>query len=138
MKIKLKVEKKFDVKYLKAQVGARYWEDSTLNGEEDEDGNMPCREGDYWMPLIDIENGIIVNWPVGNTARIHYKVCDDGFYTLLDADKNEIIAKEGYVPDIMCPEGDGYGDYVIMNIDKDGRIANWDANLSDFDENSDG
>ncbi len=31
----------------------------------------------------------------------------------------------GYVPSIMCPEGNGYGDYVIMKVDAEGRIANW-------------
>jgi hypothetical protein len=25
----------------------------------------------------------------------------------------------------MCPEGNGYGDYVIMKVDAEGRIANW-------------
>jgi hypothetical protein len=133
MKLKLKVEKEFDVKYLLARVGARYWEDSTLNGEPDEQGNMPCREGDYWSPLIDIERGIIMNWPVGNTADIHYKVCDDGIYHLLDENKVVIKSIEGYVPDIMCPEGEGYGDYVIMKIKSDASIANWEVTLSEFE-----
>ena len=47
MKIILKIEKEFDVKYLKAKVGVRYWEDSRVDGVEDEDGDLiPCREGD--------------------------------------------------------------------------------------------
>lgn len=25
----------------------------------------------------------------------------------------------------MCPEEPGYGDYIIMKIDEDGKIENW-------------
>lgn len=136
MKVKLKIEKEFEVKYLLAEVGARYWEDSTVNGEEDTEGTIiPCRDGEYWKPLIDIETGIITNWDKGHTASIHYKCCDDGLYKLLDENKNEIKAIEGYVPNIMCPKENGYGDYVIMDIDRDGKIENWKADLSDFQDN---
>lgn len=38
MKITIKVKKEFEVKYLKAKCGVRYWEDATVNGEEDKDG----------------------------------------------------------------------------------------------------
>ena len=30
------------------------------------------------------------------------------------------------------PEGRGYGDYIIMNIDENGKIANWKFNPEDF------
>ena len=29
----------------------------------------------------------------------------------------------------MCPESNGYGDYIIMEIDKDGKIDKWDSLL---------
>ena len=35
----------------------------------------------------------------------------------------------------MCPEGEGYGDYVIMKIDGDGKIEKWVADLSEFEAN---
>jgi hypothetical protein len=137
MKVKLKIEKEFDVKYLLAEVGARYWEDAKVNDIEDSEGTeIPCRDGEYWMPLIELETGIIVNWEKGKTASIHYKCCDDGLYRLLDENRNEIMAIEGYVPSIMCPKKDGYGDYVIMDIDVDGKIDGWVADLSDFTEES--
>jgi hypothetical protein len=83
--------------------------------------------------LIDIDTGKITNWKEGVEADIHFKVCDAGTYQLLDENKKVILEKEGYVPDIMCPEGAGYGDYIIMKIDKDGIIANWDAeDIDDF------
>jgi hypothetical protein len=133
MKVKLKIEKEFEVKYLFAKCGARYWEDATVNECEDTEGTLiPFRNGDYWEPLIELETGVIRNWPKGTTADIHYKVCDDGEYTLLNEDYEHIKTIEGYVPDIMCPEGDGYGDYVKMRIDQDGKIQNWKPNLEAF------
>lgn len=133
MKVKLKIEKDFEVKYLLAEVGARYWKDATVNDEEDTEGTLiPCREGDYWKPLIDIETGVIVNWLKGSVASIHYKACDDGKYHLLDEDKNIIKSIDGYVPDIMSPKENGYGDYVIMDVDREGQIANWKIKLEDF------
>lgn len=89
MKIELTITKEFEIKYLLAKVGVRYWEDAIVNGEEDINGDLiPCRVGDYWSPLIDIETGIITNWEIGKTASIHYKCCDDGSYHLLDENYN--------------------------------------------------
>lgn len=133
------------VKYLRARCGVRYWEDGHINGEQDEDGSrIPLREGTAadndrlgggnWCPTIDLDTGIIEHWPAGTVASIHYKVCDDGDYELLDVDRNVVKAIEGYVPTIMCPEGKGFGDYVIMEIDGEGKIAKWEVDLSDFEE----
>ena len=137
MKIEVteKVEK--EVVFLKASCGVRYWDDGEVNGKSDDDGKIPCREGDLWCPLICLKSGIIMNWECGVTASVHYKVCDDGSYALLDKDRDEVISIDGYVPAIMCPEGGGYGDYVIMRIDEDGRILNWKPDLSDFEEKTD-
>lgn len=138
MKVMMKIEKEFDVKYLLAECGVRYWEDATVNGEEDGEGTLiPCREGDYWKPLINIETGVIENWRQGVTAEIHYKCCDDGVYRLLDENQKEIKSFEGYVPVMMCPERNGYGDYVIMNVDENGKISNWDVDFSDFRDDED-
>ncbi len=141
--ISVTTEKVVAVKYLRARCGVRYWEDATVNGEEDTDGSrIPLREGtaadnDHlgggnWCPTIDIDTGIIENWPKGTTASVHYKCCDDGDYELLDAERNVVKAIKGYVPSIMCPEDCGYGDYVIMEIDGDGKIANWQVDLQEF------
>nr|WP_246374796.1 hypothetical protein [Pseudochelatococcus contaminans] len=120
-----------------ADCGVRYWEDAIVNGGTDDEGALiPFRDGDTWCPVIEIETGIIVGWPKGTTADLHYKVCDEGKYTLLDAHKEKIISIDGYVPRIMSPGGNGYGDYVIMTIDGDGRIAGWHADLSSFEESS--
>lgn len=128
-------EVKKEVKFLKADCGVRYWEDADVNGTTDEDGSLiPCRSGDSWCPVIDIETGAIRDWPAGTTADIHYKVCDAGAYQLLDADMNVVKEIEGYVPSIMSPGGNGYGDYVIMTIGPDGKIADWRVDLEDFED----
>ncbi len=122
-----------NAKTLKVEAGVRYWEDATVNGEQDDDGTIPLRSGDAWCPSIDIDTGRIIDWPAGTTADLHYKVCDAGIYVLLGDDDTEIARKEGYVPEIMSPGGNGYGDYIIMTIGEDGVIANWTADLSDFE-----
>lgn len=144
MKFTVATKQSVEVKYLRARCGVRYWEDAIVNGEEDTDGSrIPCRKGTAadndrlgggdWCPTIDLETGKIEGWPEGTTARLHYKVCDDGDYALLDADRNVVKAIDGYVPDIMCPGDASYGDYVIMTIGADGVIANWRVDLSDFE-----
>ena len=35
---------------------------------------------------------------------------------------------EGYVPDLMSLDEDGYGDYMNLTINKDGFIENWPDN----------
>lgn len=133
MKIELTVKKEFEVMYLQAECGVRYWEDALVNGVEDLKGALiPCKQGDNWCPLIAIETGVILNWVTGRTAKIHYKVCDDGTYRLLDENKEVVKEFDGYVPTIMCPKGNGYGDYVIMEVDENGKISNWKIDLEEF------
>lgn len=119
--------------YLQAKCGVRYWEDASVNGVQDADGTLiPCHVGDDWRPLIELATGTVMDWPTGTTADVHYKVCDDGRYWLLDEKLDELRCIEGYVPKMMSPGGCGYGDYVIMKIGPDGKIENWRADLSYF------
>lgn len=114
--------------YIEVEAGVRYWEDATVNDVEDEDGALiPFRKGDAWCPTIDLQTGKVLNWPSGTTADVHYKVCDDGRYWLLDRDFVRIAGREGYVPGaFLCHGGSGYGDYIIMVIGADGRIADYE------------
>jgi hypothetical protein len=154
MKINMTMLVEKDIKYLKAIMGVRYWVDcaySTDNGEtwnnDFEDTNeeserimklTPCvvrkdigyRESDYLELIIDLENGKVLNWPEGFCLSTNYKVCDDGDYSFLDADMNEVINitkeyKQYYVPDFLALEDEGYGDYVYINILGDGSIENF-------------
>ena len=151
MKITILKPVDFEAKFLKVDAGVRYWEDAEVNGVRDIDlyeskgaGKplMPCavqikdkpEECIYsdhylWRPLIDIETGQIVNWEKGFDANVHYKVCDNFQCEILDADKNVIASYDGYVPSVMCPEDEGYGDYIIMDIDENGFIQGWNKEL---------
>lgn len=109
-------------------------EDATVNGVEDKDGSlMPFMEGGKWCPVINFETGIIKDWPKGTTADIHYKVCDDGSYSLIDETGESVLAIiEDYVPSILSPKENGYGDYIIMDVDENGQIADWLPDITDF------
>lgn len=141
----------FEAVHLKIDAGVRYWDDAKVNGEydtncedlENPDGRptIPCAEyvGEQhrvlhgenwrWRPLIDIETGQIVNWEQGTTAHIHYKVCDDFLCDILDANNEVIASYDGYVPDMMCPAEEGFGDYIIMDIDETGLIQGWNKEM---------
>lgn len=134
MRITVKKEVEVDIKTLHISAGVRYWEDATVNGVEDAEGNLiPCRNGENWEPIVDVETGVIIDWPAGTIAKIHYKVCDAGTYKLCDAEGNVVLEHEGYVPKIACPQPDGFGDYIIMNVGLDGKIANWKFTTYGFD-----
>lgn len=139
MKVKFKKEVEADARYLDVKANVRCWDDATVNGIKDEDGGLiPCRQGDLWKPIIDIDKGIITNWEKGKTADIHYKICDAGVYTVLDNNTNILKEKDGYVPNILSPGGSGYGDYIIMKIDESGKIENWEIDLDDIFEDEEG
>lgn len=135
MQVKVKQEVVMDATTILVNAYVRYWEDGTVNGVEDNDDcpNMPCavkgNDGYRWMPIIDIETGQIRNWREGTTAEIHYKVCDEFKCKVIDEKGGvhcEIKDYDGYVPDFMCPKERGYGDYIIMDIDENGYIQDWD------------
>lgn len=129
------VSKDVPVKYLLADMEVRYWDDCKVNGIEDDDDDpkMPLKFGDAWIICVDLETGRIVDWPQGITAQTYYTIGDAGIYSVLDADKNEVAKIDGYVPSMLSPEDSGHGDYAIMNIDENGFIQNFKADLSYFD-----
>lgn len=130
MKIELLVKQEFDIKYLVADVGPRYWEDADVNGEQDDEDNpkMPCQKGNRWVIKIDIDNGQIINWEKGITASTHYKVCDNGKYQLLNSEDKIIKEVNSYVPDILSIDDRGFGDYIEITINEDGFIEDWECN----------
>lgn len=134
MKTVIKVQKEVELKTLVVNAEVRYWEDATVNGVEDTLGDLiPCRENDSWCPIIDIDSGLITNWKQGVKAEVHYKVCDGGSYYLQDDNGNTVLSiEQDYVPRMMCPKRNGYGDYIIMDIDENGQISNWEKTLDGF------
>jgi hypothetical protein len=116
-----------NARFIEVDAGVRYWEDARLNGKEDANGEIPLRNGDAWQPTIELDTGRVLGWPEGMEADIHYKVCDEGQYWLLDDSGARIAKWRGYyVPnDILCVGDSGYGDYIIFKIGADGLIVGW-------------
>lgn len=145
MQVKVKREVVFDATTILINAYVRYWEDGRINGVRDNADcpNMPCAvKGNkyyHWIPIIDIETGQIRNWQEGTTAEIHYKVCDEFECRIIDEKGGGhclIKDYEGYVPAFMCPKESGYGDYIIMDIDENGYIQDWDKSVvREFIEN---
>lgn len=133
--------------------GVRYWCDcdySTDNGEtwkreeDDENGwnaaksvipfiqkkKINYKEDDYWCIEINYDSGKIKDWPQNFCIKTFFKVCDDGLYQIVDECDNILwdsdTSKTYYVPAFLALEDDGYGDYIILNINGDGVIEHWD------------
>jgi len=117
MKATIKVEKEVEIKYVKLQVAVRY-------EEEDIPNNFPLRSGDMWNAIIDIDNGIVMDWPKGEKGNLEMKICDEGSYYLLDENYDTILSiEEDYVPNKLLPGS--YGDYLKLHIGENGVISNW-------------
>src|SRR5690606_13433944 len=100
MKATIKISKEVELKIIEVKAGVWYWDGASVNDVEDTDGDLiPCREGDLWCPIIDIDSGVITNWEKGKRAYVHYKVADQFGYDIKD-DKGEIVLSERgvYVP----------------------------------------
>ena len=141
MKRKIKVMQEFDLAVADCRIYPRRWETSRINGMEDNYANpkMPCIETTengvpFWNPIINLDNGQIVNWQKGITASIHYKSVDENYIDIIDRNTDTIKEYEGYVPQFLCPKEEGWGDYVIMDIDEDGFIKDFNNNLDDIFE----
>lgn len=114
--------------YIEVSAEVRYWEDATVNGIEDSDGKLiPLQKGELWAPVIRLSDGVLMDWPDGFEADVHYKVCDQGEYWLLDEALRRVAKwASHYVPDeFLCHGDNGYGDYIIFRVGADGKIANW-------------
>ena len=92
------------------------------HGDIDCLGEVPCmsRDGLYWSPVIELDSGKIINWDNGVEASVCIKVCDNGRYLLLDANKRAIYSRDDeYVPEAYLVHSiePGYGDYIQFDID---------------------
>lgn len=130
---------------MKVDAGARYPEDAEVNGIEENDDNpkMPFlslieedaenifgrpykRKTWRWRFEIDVETGKIKDWPADVKAESYYKVCDDCKLEYFE-DGKYICNNDGnwYVPDCLCLNDEGYGDYMDLTINADGTIEKW-------------
>ena len=144
-----------DIKTLFVKARVRYSEDSMIQegpddawGEDDANQpKMPCMGWDeaiyngrsygeswFWCPVIELETGKIINWKQGVRASISYKVVDEFECYITDTDDKIVTRYEGYVPSFMAITDEGYGDYVYLEIDENGMIADWSFTDRDFKE----
>ena len=117
-----------NVYFLQVSAEPRYWEDTTINGQPDEIGSrVPFRHEDLWEPKIRLWDGVVMDWPKGTTAEIHYKVCDQGQYFLCNENGEKVAQYRGhYVPnEFLCHDAEGFGDYIIFNVDRNGKIQGY-------------
>ena len=120
------VPKEIDFGFVGVSVAVRY-------GDDDMPHDFPGRKGDMWHATIDIDEGVIRDWPAGISGEFEMKVCDQGEYRLLDREFNVVKhLLDSYVPNTLIP-GE-YGDYIHLKINEFGVITNWPANpdISDF------
>ncbi len=116
MKIGLTRAIDFEAVAIKCEMAVRY-------EEEDIPNDFPLRKGDMWIGTVDVDTGVIRDWPAGKSGQMHMKVCDEGTYALIGPDGEVISKRENdYVPG--CIPGE-YGDYVEFDIDANGKIARW-------------
>lgn len=137
MKVSATAQQEIDVKFAQCFIAPRYFEDAIVDGVDDDEQNPQIPEMytidgiRYWCPIINIETGEIINWKQGVTAFVHYKSCDENYIRFSDDDDNTVQIYSGYVPKLLDPTNDGYGDYVIMHIDENGFIEDFTCDLSD-------
>ena len=122
MKTTIKVEKEVDIKTVIVTIEPRYIGDSE---DDDMQTDFPLLDDakKIWCASIDVDTGTIKDWPIGEVRNMFVKVCDQGLYSLIDSDGNEVAKIDGYVPNGLIP-GE-YGDYVDLKIDENGVITNW-------------
>ena len=83
-----------------------------------------------WCPVIDVNEGKILDWTPGFCLNTGFKVCDQGVYVYSNQDESQQVVStdcdEYYVPNWLDDEGDSYGDYLQITINGDGTIKDWD------------
>ena len=142
---KLNNKLKQDSRYL--QISIPYdKEDELISFDDGVMTELECDE-EYTPPMlnaedqllefvIDLKEGKMLNWNYeGGYLRMWAKVCDGGTYTLLDSEKKPIWQIRGYVPNKLIPPFEnGYGDYIELAIEADGKVVDWPAmpDFSDF------
>lgn len=118
---------------IKIKASVPFPEDAIVNGVEEtgESPRMPFMVSDMeapcvfsWNIEIDVETGVIVGWKEmfpGTTAKTYYKVCDCLYF------EYDGIVYDDYVPRFLSIFDTGYGDYIYLEIDGEGRIKDWDV-----------
>ena len=117
MKIKVEktIEVEVDLSFVRIQVPVRF-------RDEDIPYDFPNRKNDWLDLTINADTGEILDFPKNFSYNVNMKVVDEGTYTLLDQNKNEIAKiEQDYVPKVIPGE---WGDYINLIIEN-GYVKNW-------------
>ncbi len=131
MKAAIPTTKEVEVSHVRICVAVNYDEEEIPN-------DFPGRLGETWDAVVNIDTGIIRDWPTGRPFKMHLTVKDGGSYYLLTPNGNVVGSIESnYVPHCLIP-GD-YGDVIRFDIDSTGCITNWKKNpdVSEFFKDED-
>lgn len=83
-----------------------------------------------WCPVIDVNEGKVLDWPEGFILNTNFKICDQGVYVYSNYDETQQIVSTDcelyYVPKWLDDIDDGFGDYMYITINGDGTIKDWD------------
>lgn len=111
-----------------------------IRGDADIAYDFPLRRGDIWSACIDIDEGLILQWPDGISGwpdgisgEFSINVSDQGTYTLFNRVLQPVASiDKGHVPNALIP-GE-YGCHIELKINEFGVITNWpkDPDVSDF------
>lgn len=126
MKTEVPTTKEIEVSHVRICAAVNYDEEEIPN-------DFPFRLGETWDAVVNIDTGVIRDWPTGHPFKMHLTVKDSGCYYLLTPEGNVVGSIESnYVPHRLIP-GD-YGDVIRFDIDSFGRITNWPKNpdVSEF------
>ena len=132
----LKVEREFKITKLMISVAVRY-------DEEDIPNDFPGRSGDILNLTIDLDKNQIEKYSWKEPVKLYMKVVDSGVYSVygievgtgLDGHDNEkiILEVQDYVPRCLGK----YGDYLVLDIEPDGKLTNFKFVIEDFVEEED-
>lgn len=123
-------EVEYNVKYIGFKVPADINDFEFPEGESI-DNFIQYNESENTLEcLIDIESGYVIEYNQNISINIFDKCVDEGTYVLYDENMNIIDEYEGYVPNILEVNENGYGDYLNFTINEDGSILNWKQHIN--------
>jgi hypothetical protein len=125
MKATLKVPTELEITHVRIAAAVNYDEEEIPN-------DFPGRKGEMWHAVINVDTGVIRDWPTGRAEKMHLTVKDCGSYYLMAEGREVSRIESDYVPHGLIPGS--YGDVIELNIDSTGRVTNWPKhpNLSRF------
>lgn len=83
------------------------------------DGRAPKINGKYEY-TVDVDTGIIQDWPTGLEVDAYFKPRDSGEYRLIDASGSVVVEVYDYVPALL-DHNDGGDDYLDFRVDGTGK-----------------